>query len=47
MKKFIILLFFTALNITFAQNGKIYLKNSKFNVGKPNTYIYEPPQDLP
>lgn len=46
MKKIIILLFFTALNVTFAQNGKIYLKNAKFNVGKANTYIYEPPQGL-
>lgn len=46
MKKIIILLFFTALNATFAQNGKIYLKNAKFNVGKTNTYIYEPPQGL-
>ncbi|MBZ4036995.1 TlpA family protein disulfide reductase [Flavobacterium sp. 17A] len=45
MKKIIILLLFTALNTAFAQNGKVYLK-SKFNVGKNNTYIYEPPQGV-
>ena len=46
MKKIIILLFFTVLNHAFSQNGKIYLKNPKFKVGAPNTYVYEPPQGL-
>ncbi|MCV2486415.1 TlpA family protein disulfide reductase [Flavobacterium sp. SH_e] len=46
MKKTIILLLFSVINIAFAQSGKIYLKNAKFNMGKPNTYVYEPPQGL-
>ncbi|MBB4800041.1 thiol-disulfide isomerase/thioredoxin [Flavobacterium nitrogenifigens] len=46
MKKIYLLLFFAVVSNLFSQNGKIYLKNSKFNVGKPNTYVYEPPQGL-
>ncbi|MGE8343365.1 MAG: TlpA disulfide reductase family protein [Flavobacterium sp.] len=46
MKKTILLLLFAIFNTAFSQSGKIYLKNNKFNVGKPNTYIYEPPQGL-
>jgi len=46
MKKTIILLLLTIFNTAFSQSGKVYLKNNKFNVGKPNTYIYEPPQGL-
>lgn len=45
MRKIIILLAITAINYGFSQSGKIYLKN-KFNVGKSNTYVYEPPQGL-
>ncbi|GAA3728917.1 hypothetical protein GCM10022422_08660 [Flavobacterium ginsengisoli] len=47
MKKTILLLLLTIFNTAFSQSGKIYLKDNKFNVGKPNTYIYEPPQGLP
>lgn len=46
MKKFTILLFFTVVSSVFSQNGKIYLKNSKFKIGAENTYVYEPPQGL-
>ncbi|CAM3613965.1 hypothetical protein [Flavobacterium chungbukense] len=46
MKKIYLLLFFAVVSNLFSQNGKIYLKNSKFNIGKPNTYVYEPPQGL-
>ncbi|WP_125723717.1 TlpA disulfide reductase family protein [Flavobacterium ustbae] len=46
MKKTILLLLFAIFNTAFSQNGKVYLKNKKFNVGKPNTYVYEPPQGL-
>lgn len=46
MKKIYILLFLTVVNSLFSQNGKIYLKNSKFKVGAENTYVYEPPKGL-
>ncbi|WET04407.1 TlpA disulfide reductase family protein [Flavobacterium sp. YJ01] len=46
MKKIYLLLFFAVVSNLFSQNGKIYLKNSKFNIGKPNTYVYEPPKGL-
>ncbi|MBF4518774.1 TlpA family protein disulfide reductase [Flavobacterium sp. ANB] len=43
MKKKLILLFITFINIAFSQTGKVYLKDSKFKFGKENTYVYEPP----
>jgi thiol-disulfide isomerase/thioredoxin len=46
MKKIYILLFLTVVTSLFSQNGKIYLKNSKFKVGAENTYVYEPPKGL-
>jgi len=46
MRKIIFLIAIATINYTFSQSGKIYLKNTKFNVGKPNTYVYEPPQGL-
>ncbi|PBJ11857.1 TlpA disulfide reductase family protein [Flavobacterium sp. ACN6] len=46
MKKFTILLFFTVVSTLFSQNGKIYLKDSKFKIGAANTYVYEPPKGL-
>lgn len=46
MKKIYILLFFTVVSNAFSQNGKIYLKNSKFKTGAENTYVYEPPQGV-
>ncbi len=46
MKKIYILLFFTVVSNLFSQNGKIYLKNSKFKVGAENTYVYEAPQGI-
>ncbi|QGK74421.1 TlpA disulfide reductase family protein [Flavobacterium sp. SLB02] len=46
MKKILILLFITFINNSFSQNGKVYLKDSKFNIGKENTYIYEPPTGI-
>lgn len=46
MRKIILLIAIATINYTFSQSGKIYLKNTKFNVGKPNTYVYEPPQGL-
>lgn len=46
MKKITILLFFSLISNVFSQNGKIYLKNSKFNAGAQNTYVYEPPTGL-
>lgn len=45
MRKLIILLAITTINYGFSQSGKVYLKN-KFTSGKPNTYVYEPPQGL-
>ncbi|WP_291145982.1 TlpA disulfide reductase family protein [Flavobacterium sp. UBA7680] len=46
MKKITILLFFALISNAFSQNGKIYLKNSKYTAGAPNTYVYEPPTGL-
>ena len=46
MKKITFLLFFALNSNLFSQNGKIYLKNTKFNAGAENTYIYEPPTGL-
>lgn len=46
MKKKLILLFITFINIAFSQTGKVYLKDSKFNFGKENTYVYEPPTGI-
>ncbi|WP_289665172.1 TlpA disulfide reductase family protein [Flavobacterium panacagri] len=46
MKKIYILLFFTIVSNLFSQNGKIYLKNSKFKIGAENTYVYEPSKEL-
>jgi thiol-disulfide isomerase/thioredoxin len=49
MKKIVVLLFLVCCNVAFSQIGKVYLKDSKFNVGKENTYVYEPPKgvDIP
>jgi thiol-disulfide isomerase/thioredoxin len=49
MKKNVVLLFLVCCNIAFSQIGKVYLKDSKFNIGKENTYVYEPPKgvDIP
>lgn len=46
MKKITFLLFFALISNVFSQNGKIYLKNSKFKAGAENTYVYEPPTGL-
>ena len=46
MKKIVVLLFFVYCNIAFSQMGKVYLKDSKFNIGKENTYVYEPPKGV-
>lgn len=46
MKKIIILLFIAFINNAFSQTGKVYLKDSKFNIGAENIYIYEPPKGL-
>lgn len=46
MRKLITFLAITAVHFGFSQSGKIYLKDHKFNVGKPNTYVYESPQGL-
>ena len=42
MKKSVVLLFLICCHVAFSQIGKVYLKNSKFEVGKENTYVYEP-----
>ena len=39
-------MFITVINNSFSQTGKVYLKDSKFNIGKENTYIYEPPTGI-
>ncbi|AOW09269.1 TlpA disulfide reductase family protein [Flavobacterium gilvum] len=47
MKK--ILLFLIGVltcSFVFSQDGKLYLKNSKFKSGRENTYVYEPPKEL-
>lgn len=44
MKKSVVLLFLVCCNIAFPQLGKIYLKDSKFIIGKENTYVYEAPK---
>lgn len=46
MRKLITFLAIISVHFGFAQSGKVYLKDRKFNVGKPNTYVYEPPQGL-
>ncbi|HKO76652.1 MAG TPA: TlpA disulfide reductase family protein [Flavobacterium sp.] len=46
MKKSVVLLFLVCCNIAFSQIGKVYLKDSKFKIGKENTYLYEPPKGL-
>lgn len=46
MKKIYLLLFFAVVSNLFSQNGKIYLKNSKFKIGAENTYVYEPSKEL-
>lgn len=46
MNKIAILLLFSVFNTAFSQNGKVYLKNAKFNAGIANTYVYEPPKGL-
>lgn len=42
MRKLIVLLAFSTINLAFSQSGKVYLKNSKFIVGAENTYVYQP-----
>jgi thiol-disulfide isomerase/thioredoxin len=46
MKKSVVLFFLVCCNIAFSQMGKVYLKDSKFNIGKENTYVYELPKGL-
>lgn len=46
MKKSVALLFLVCCNIAFSQVGKVYLKDSKFQIGKENTYVYEQPKGV-
>lgn len=46
MKRILILLSFNVFINAFSQEGKVYLKKSKFIVGAENTYVYEPPQGV-
>lgn len=46
MKKSVVLLFLVCYNIAFSQIGKMHLKKSKFEIGKENTYVYEPPTGI-
>lgn len=46
MKNSVVLLFLVCCNIAFSQIGKVYLKDSKFKIGKENTYMYEPPKGV-
>ncbi len=42
MKNFWLLTILLCCTIGFAQNGKIYPKNGKYEPGKSNVFVYEP-----
>jgi len=46
MRKFIILAFLCTLQIAYAQNGKIYVKNTGNNSVEKKLFVYEPPKSL-
>lgn len=47
MKKNVLLLIAVlTCSFVFSQEGKLYLKTSKFKVGQENSYVYEPPKEL-
>lgn len=42
MNKLILFTFFIVINLGFSQNGKMYLKDSKIDLNKENTIVYQP-----